>query len=225
MAWIGPAEMRFARPISGSMPSMWRKRCGTPSLEADSRSAGETLAARCCRVHSTRSTSITRSSLINFAQAHFDDFARRWSAPCGPQKSPRRAFRGARDRSARISEYVLRPAKVEETVHRGADGAAGIEHIVHENQIFVVHGKSDIAGLQHGLRGNFGKVVAIERDVQRADGHFHAVDFAHGLRDAQRKRNSAAANANQRQIRRAAASLHNFVRHALQACGRFPWRT
>ena len=76
--------------------------------------------------------------------------------------------------------------------------------------------KVNVGRLQHRLRSDFGKIVAIQRDVQRADRHFHAVDAAHGLRDALRQRHAAPANSDQRQVLGAAAFFHDFVRQPLQ---------
>ena len=116
---------------------------------------------------------------------------------------------------------ALRTAQIEQPVHRRANRASGVQHVVDQDQILVVHRKRNVARLQHGLRRNLGKVVAIQRDVQRPHRHIHAVDAAHGLRDALGQRNAAPADSDQCQIRRAAALFHDFVRQPLHACGRF----
>jgi dihydroorotate dehydrogenase (NAD+) catalytic subunit len=112
---------------------------------------------------------------------------------------------------------ALGPAEVEETVHGGANSAAGVKHVVHEDQVHAVHGKSNVRGLQDGLGSNFREVVAIERDVESADWHLDAIDSTHGPGDALGERHSPAADANEREVSRAAAFLNNLMGKALQS--------
>ena len=63
---------------------------------------------------------------------------------------------------------------------------------------------------------DFREVVAIERDVQRADGNIDAIDAAHGLGDALGQRYAATADANEGKMLRAAAFLDNLMCQATQ---------
>ena len=63
----------------------------------------------------------------------------------------------------------------------------------------------------------FDKIVAIQRNVQRAHRHIHAVDAAHGLRDPLRQRHAAPPDPDHRQVLGPAALLHDFVRQPLQS--------
>src|SRR3989449_3392254 len=94
--------------------------------------------------------------------------------------------------------HAPRTAEIKQAVHRGANGAAGIEDIVHQHQIHVVHGKGNVRSLKNRLRGNLREIVAVKSDVQRADGDFGPVYPAYPFRDALRQRDAAPANSNQR---------------------------
>ena len=70
-------------------------------------------------------------------------------------------------------------------------------------------------GKERAMR-DLGKVIAIQRDVEGADGYVDAVDAAHGARDALGERHSAAADADESKALCAPAFLHNLVGQALQ---------
>jgi len=112
--------------------------------------------------------------------------------------------------------HAPRAPKIKQAVHRGADGAAGIEDIVHQHQVHVVHGKGNVRSLKNGLRRNFGEIVAVKSDVQRPDSHFRPVYPAYPFRDALRQRDPAPANSDQHEIFRAAIALDDLVRQPLE---------
>ena len=62
-----------------------------------------------------------------------------------------------------------RPAEVDDAVERGADGAAGVEDVVAEDDRPSVQVEVDLRLLDQGLRRDRREVVAVERDVERAD--------------------------------------------------------
>jgi hypothetical protein len=154
--------------------------------------------------------------LINFDEANLDDFAVA-------------GLNGAADvlsfdghfAVAAIDEHAQRDAlgaaEVKQAVHGGANGAAGVKDVVDEDEVHAVHGEGDIRGLQDGLRRHFGEVVAIESDVQSANGNVHSIDSAHGARDPLGERHSAAADADKGQAFCPPTFLHNLVSKALQS--------
>jgi len=121
---------------------------------------------------------------------------------------------------AAIDEHAERDtlgaAEVEQAVHGCADGAPGVKDVINEDEVHTVHGEGDIRGLQHGLRRDLGEVVAIESDIESADGNVHSVDPTHGARDALGEGHAAAADADEGQALCTTAFLHNLVGKALQ---------
>ena len=61
--------------------------------------------------------------------------------------------------------------------------------------------------MDHRLRPYRGKIVAVERDINRADWDFHAGRGSNCLRQALGKRNATAADADQREVFRATTFL------------------
>src|SRR5579863_5546078 len=106
---------------------------------------------------------------------------------------------------------ALGAAEIEETVHGGANGAAGVEHVVHDYQVAIIHAEIDFVGVHDGLRADGGKIIAVERDVYRADRDLHAGEIFDGFGQAFRERNAAAADSDQREVVRAAAFFDDFV--------------
>jgi hypothetical protein len=158
--------------------------------------------------------------VVYFVEADFDDFAVGGLHGAADVLGFDRHFA-----VAAIDEDTERDAlgatKIEETVHGGADGAAGVEDVVDEDQVHGVDAERNIRGLQDGLWSDFGEIVAIESDVERADGHFDAVDAAHGLRDALGQGHSAAANTDEGEIFCAATFFHDLMGEALQGAVNF----
>ena len=100
---------------------------------------------------------------------------------------------------------------IEQGVERGADGAAGVEHVVHEHDVLAGDGELDVGGIVNGFFGDGGKIVAVEIDVEDADGHFalfELLDFGsqtHGQGDA------AAADSDEGEFVKVLRLLENLV--------------
>jgi hypothetical protein len=62
-----------------------------------------------------------------------------------------------------------RPAVVDERVHRGADGAPGEQHVVHQNDDLVVDREVQRRLADDRRVADAREVVAVERDVQGAE--------------------------------------------------------
>jgi hypothetical protein len=112
--------------------------------------------------------------------------------------------------------HALGTAQVEEAVHGGTDGAAGVKDIVDEDQVHGIHGESYVGRLEDSLWSDFGEVIAIKRDIECADGNFNAIDATHGLSDTFGQRYTATTDADESEILCAAALLDNLVSEALQ---------
>src|SRR5580704_8951960 len=69
---------------------------------------------------------------------------------------------------------ALGAAQIKEAVHGSTNGAAGVKHIVDDNQIAVIHREIDFVGMNDRLRTHGGKIVAVQRDIQSADGDVDA---------------------------------------------------
>ncbi len=57
-------------------------------------------------------------------------------------------------------------------VEGGARGAAGIKHVVDQHDPLTFDGKTNLRFLHHRLGAQGGKVIAVERDIERAHGYF-----------------------------------------------------
>jgi hypothetical protein len=158
--------------------------------------------------------------IVNFAQADFDNFGVAGLDDAAYILGLNGHFAvAAVDQDA--ERNAARTAKVKKAVHGGADGTAGVEHIVNQDQIHAVDGEGDIGRLQDGLRRDFGKIVAVKRDIKGADGNFDAVNAAHGLSDALGKGDAAAADTDQGEMLGAAAFFNDFMGNALQSAVNF----
>ena len=115
--------------------------------------------------------------------------------------------------------YGAGPAEVGERVERGADRAAGEEHVVDEDDDLAV----DPAGRQRGLVRAPGRlraqVVAVHRHVELADRDGRALDGGDLLGDAPRQRHAAGVQAEQHQVGGALVALEQLVRDAGQRPG------
>lgn len=153
--------------------------------------------------------------LIDFAETHFDDF--RVAGLHGA--ADELGFNGHFAMAA-VNEHAernaLRAAEIEKAVHGGANGASGVEDVVDEDEVHAVDAKGDIGRLQHGLGRDFREIVAIESDIESADGHVDAIDAAHGLGDALGERHAAAADADEGEMLRASAFFDNLMGQAAQ---------
>src|SRR3989441_599533 len=111
--------------------------------------------------------------------------------------------------------HPLRPAEVDQRVHRGTHRSAGEEHVVDEEDAPPVDGERDVGPLHHRVLEAAVQVVAIERDVDHAEGWRHAaLDLADRLADALGQVHATRADADQRQLLGALVALEDLVRDA-----------
>ena len=122
-------------------------------------------------IQETRSTSITRSSpsiscsrTSTISVSLVSTVRPTKLASTGSSRCPRSISTQSRMRRG--------PAEIEKAVHRRTNRAAGVENVVHDHEVAAVHGEIDVCGLNDRLRAYGREVVAVERDVQRADRHF-----------------------------------------------------
>src|SRR5271157_461587 len=69
-----------------------------------------------------------------------------------------------------------RTAVVEKGVERGADGAAGVEHVVHQDDVLAFDVELDVGGADDGFDVHRAEVVAVEVDIEDAHGHLPAFE-------------------------------------------------
>jgi hypothetical protein len=105
-----------------------------------------------------------------------------------------------------------RASVIDERVHRGADRPAGKQHIVDEDDHTPVDREGDL-GLAHDRRvTDPGQVVAIERDVDRAEGDIDTLVRPDGGMDAGSERVAARANADDGESGKITVALDDLVR-------------
>jgi hypothetical protein len=112
----------------------------------------------------------------------------------------------------------LRPAEIDERIERRPRGAAGLEHVVHQDDDATVDGERDLRAPDQWLGSDLvaHQVVAIERDVERAGGDVVARNVLERAGDPPRQRDAAAAHAHERNLIDAAISFDDFVSNARQ---------
>ena len=73
----------------------------------------------------------------------------------------------------------LGPAEIDQRVERRARRAAGVEHVVHQQDLRVVDREGNLGAAHHRLRADRvpHQIVAVERDVERAGRHLVAGDL------------------------------------------------
>src|SRR2546428_1430358 len=109
----------------------------------------------------------------------------------------------------------LRPPEVDERVHGGADGPAGEEHVVDQEDPFPLDGERDVGAVDHRVLEAPVEVVAVERDVDHAERNRRSgLDLVDGLADALREVHAARADADQRQTVGTFVVLEDLVRDA-----------
>ena len=103
-------------------------------------------------------------------------------------------------------------AEIVEGVEGGADGAPGVQHVVHQHEAAVLDAYGEVGAVQADF-GAFAlaEVVAVEVDVQRAYRHGGALEFGKESGEAVGQRYPAAVDADQQQAAGAAVALQDFV--------------
>src|SRR5207253_2238230 len=109
--------------------------------------------------------------------------------------------------------HRFRTPEVDESVHRRADRAAGVEHVVDQNDDLVIDRLGKLRRFDHRLRRDGGQIIAIQRDVQDAEGNrmsLHRLDlFGDALADG----DAATADADDNQIAQSAIFFHDLDGH------------
>src|SRR5438132_4179711 len=108
-----------------------------------------------------------------------------------------------------------RTTVVDERIHRRADRAAGEEDVVHEHDHAVVHAERD-RGLAHHRRvADAREVVAVERDVKRAERDSDALVLADRVAQSLRERVATRADTDDGEGRKVTLALDDLVRDAV----------
>ena len=115
--------------------------------------------------------------------------------------------------------HRLRAADVVQRVERGADGAPGEEHVVDEDDGLAVDAaRRDLGGQQRAGRLH-PQVVAVHRDVERADRHVVPLDGGDPLGDPLGQRHAPAGDAEQDEVLGALVALEDLVGDAGEGPG------
>src|SRR6266540_4600824 len=108
-----------------------------------------------------------------------------------------------------------RPAEVDQAVQCRADRAPCVEDVVAQDNRAAVQVEIDLGLAQQRLWSDEREIVAVERDVESADGKglLHEIGQARG--QPCRQRDSPRANTDQSQVRQVLVPLGDLVRHAV----------
>ena len=109
--------------------------------------------------------------------------------------------------------HAGRAADVHQRVERGADGAAGEQHVVDEHDRHAVDIERDLGGMYFGAEIR-SEIVAVQADVQPAQGDLHPLDGLDALREPLRQQVAARDDAHKRQIAGALVGLEDLMRDA-----------
>src|SRR5215471_8896511 len=107
---------------------------------------------------------------------------------------------------------AARTPVVEQSVERCARCASRIEHIVDQDDVLVLDVELHLLGAYFGPMPDSGKVVPIERDVERADGDGSLFNPTQDLSQALSQRHAAALDADQTEIVGAVVLLDDLMR-------------
>ncbi len=115
--------------------------------------------------------------VINFFQFDFDYFARSRGHIAPDERGLDGQFAVTTiDQHQQL--HATRTPMVEERIHRGADGATGVQHVVYEDDVATCNIKADFAGVYDGPYIMRGEIVAIETYIEHAHGHGSSFDAA-----------------------------------------------
>ena len=73
--------------------------------------------------------------------------------------------------------YRFRPAAAENSLDRGARGAAGVQHVVHEHNVPVCHVERKLRASHKRRVGQSAQIVAVKANVDAAAAGVNALDF------------------------------------------------
>src|SRR5262249_58271307 len=106
--------------------------------------------------------------------------------------------------------HGLRPAEIDDGVERRADRPSREEHVVDEDDGLALDGERNLRAAHHGDPAH-AEVVAVERDVERADGERRAVDAGDGGGKPLGEGDAASAQPHEGQVLGAAVALQDLV--------------
>ena len=112
--------------------------------------------------------------------------------------------------------YAPGTAVVKESVQRSADGSAGVENIVDQNDVAVRDIKADGAGNYDWPNVTGGKVIAVEVDIENSGVDRRFLDSADEVTQALRQRYPATLDAYESQVLTAVIFLDDLVRQPNQ---------
>jgi hypothetical protein len=107
-----------------------------------------------------------------------------------------------------------RPAEIHQRVERGADRAAGVEHVVHQDHLAIVDGEWDVGSFHGRLLAGPAEVVAIEGDVDDAARDLDTLDRGRFGGEALCDLDAERAHADEHEVPDAFVALEDLVRHA-----------
>ncbi len=88
--------------------------------------------------------------VVDFLKFHFDDFViGGLHGAADVARFDGQFAMAAIDQNQQL--HARRTAVIEKSVERRADGAAGVKHVVHQDDFFSLHGKRDIGAVEHRL--------------------------------------------------------------------------
>jgi hypothetical protein len=112
-----------------------------------------------------------------------------------------------------------RPAEVRELVEGGAHRAAGVEHVVDDHHARAVDAAGERRAAHDRARADRLEVVAVERDVERAERHLDALGRVHRAGEPLRDLDAAALDPDEHEPVGAGVELDDLVGHALDRAG------
>src|SRR6266508_2934862 len=111
--------------------------------------------------------------------------------------------------------HGTRPTEVDQAVQRRPDRAPRVEDVVAQDNRAAVQVEIDLGLAQQRLGSDEREIVAVERDVQSADGKGLLHEIAQTRGQPCRQRDSPRANTDQSQVRQVLVPLGDLVRHAV----------
>ena len=111
--------------------------------------------------------------------------------------------------------HGARSPEVDDAVERRPDRPAGVQHVVAEQDRPAVQVEVDLGLLQEGLRSDHRQVVAVEGDVERADGKRLLDELTQARRQPDGQGDAPGPDADEGQVRKVLLALGDLVRHAV----------
>src|SRR5262249_12452475 len=105
------------------------------------------------------------------------------------------------------------PAEIGELVEGGANGSAGVEHVVHDDDALAVDVDRNLRLADDRTRADGLEIVAVERDVQRTAGDVGLLALADRGDDLRRELDAAALNADDHEIVGPLVQFNDLVGH------------